>query len=77
MFNMMMDMTMMMLRMIMLVECKWYGDNDDKDDGTELMLILPLEACLEYLLMVLIKMVIVSVVDGLLEVMVTVGGSCS
>ena len=40
-------------------------------------MILPLEACLEYLLMVLIKMVIVSVVDGLLEVMVTVGGSCS
>ena len=39
------------------------------------MLILPLEACLECLLLVLIKMVIVSVVDGLLEV--TVGGSCS
>ena len=41
------------------------------------MLILPLEACLECLLMVLIKVVIVSVVDGPFEVMVTVGGSCS
>ena len=40
-------------------------------------MILPVEACLEYLLMVVIKMVMVSAVDGLLEAMVTVGGSCS
>ena len=39
-------------------------------------MILPLEARLEYLLMVMV-MVMVSAVDGLLEVMVIVGGSCS